>query len=111
MTPETCPKFNTCSAPICPLDRGWRRAVHLPGERTCYYLRCAVKPGEADRLAGDPVGRVVLPLVGPVAERFPDIARTLARAATSGVRGGGRMPPARAKSARATAMPDGPDDS
>lgn len=33
-----CPKFDRCSAPICPLDSDWRRRAHLKGERVCFYL-------------------------------------------------------------------------
>ena len=33
-----CPKFDSCSAPICPLDENWGLRLHLDGERVCYYL-------------------------------------------------------------------------
>ena len=33
-----CPKFDSCSAPICPLDDNWELCPHLKGERVCYYL-------------------------------------------------------------------------
>jgi hypothetical protein len=33
-----CPKFDSCNAPICPLDPDWKRRSHLDGERVCYYL-------------------------------------------------------------------------
>jgi hypothetical protein len=43
-----CPKFNACSAPICPLDPDWRDRSHLDGERVCHYLtvysKSTVKP-------------------------------------------------------------------
>jgi len=44
-----CPRFDGCSAPLCPLDPGWRERVHLQGERVCYFLREAVKDGAAAR--------------------------------------------------------------
>ena len=34
-----CPKFDKCSAPICPLDPDMFERTHLPGERVCFYLR------------------------------------------------------------------------
>ena len=34
----TCPLWDGCSAPICPLDTGWQDRSHLDGERVCYYL-------------------------------------------------------------------------
>ena len=43
-----CPKFDHCSAPICPLDLEWERRSHLKGERVCFYLteysKIAVRP-------------------------------------------------------------------
>lgn len=32
-----CPKFNSCSAPICPLDKDWKSRVK--GGDICPYLR------------------------------------------------------------------------
>lgn len=39
MTPEDCPKWISCNAPICPLDPNWRRRGHAAGERICLWLR------------------------------------------------------------------------
>ena len=43
-----CPKFESCSAPICPLDSKWQLRTHLNGERVCHYLtmlqKTTVKP-------------------------------------------------------------------
>ena len=43
-----CPKFDNCSAPICPLDDDWRLRSHLDGEKACHYLtvysKSTVKP-------------------------------------------------------------------
>jgi hypothetical protein len=41
-----CPKFSSCSAPIYPLDRGWRLRKHLHGEKGCFYLMEFAKPAE-----------------------------------------------------------------
>jgi hypothetical protein len=38
MSPNTCPKFDNCSAPICPLDPDWHTRRMLRDERVCYYL-------------------------------------------------------------------------
>lgn len=40
-----CKRFNSCNAPICPLDKDFLNHVHLQDEPTCYYLREAVKKG------------------------------------------------------------------
>ena len=43
-----CPKFESCSAPICPLEEDWELRTHLNGERVCHYLtmlqKTTVKP-------------------------------------------------------------------
>ena len=42
---EDCPRFDRCSAPICPLDTDWQLRTHLPGEPICAFLREAAKQG------------------------------------------------------------------
>jgi hypothetical protein len=39
MKPENCPRFEACSAPICPLDSQFIRRKMLKRERVCHYLR------------------------------------------------------------------------
>ena len=52
-----CPKFKSCSAPICPLDAEWELRSHLNGERVCYYLteysKEAVRPILKEGLAAE----------------------------------------------------------
>ncbi len=52
-----CPKFDNCSAPICPLDDNWELRPHLKGERVCYYLteysKEAARPILRRRLAAE----------------------------------------------------------
>lgn len=45
MKPEYCPRFDSCSAPLCPLDADWRRRRHLNGDRVCAYLLEATRHG------------------------------------------------------------------
>lgn len=45
MTMEQCPKFDSCSAPICPLDPDWSERKHIKDEPVCYYLREWAKHG------------------------------------------------------------------
>jgi hypothetical protein len=35
---KLCPKFNKCSAMICPLDEKWRERVHIQGDPVCAVL-------------------------------------------------------------------------
>lgn len=49
---HACPKFEGCSAPICPLDPDWSHRVHCKGEPVCFYLLESVKPGARARFEG-----------------------------------------------------------
>jgi hypothetical protein len=94
--PSECPKYHTCSAPICPLDESWRESYHANGERVCQYLLATGKAGAAEHYSDDPVYGVALELLGEIGERFPAVARGVALAARSGLRGAnlrGRKPP------------------
>jgi hypothetical protein len=64
-----CPKFDHCSAPICPLDPDWQLGSHLNGERVCYYLT------EYSKIAGRAILRGGLPedLYEAIADQHPRI--------------------------------------
>lgn len=48
-----CPRYDSCSVPLCPLDAGWRKRAVVPGEAVCPYLRELGKPGDPrERFAG-----------------------------------------------------------
>lgn len=47
--PNQCPRFNKCSAPLCPLDPSWRKRTMLRDEHMCYYLSEASKEGAYER--------------------------------------------------------------
>lgn len=40
-----CPKFETCSANLCPLDPDWEKRRHHNGDPVCFYMRESVKHG------------------------------------------------------------------
>lgn len=48
-TPEDCPKFDRCSAPICPLDQACAERVYRRDETVCFYMLEYVKPGAKQR--------------------------------------------------------------
>lgn len=52
MNMSDCPKYNKCSAPICPLDPDWKKRSMAKDERVCFYLREAVKEGAQQRFSG-----------------------------------------------------------
>jgi len=87
MLPRDCPKWNTCSAPICPLDPLWPSAVHLGGEPICPYLLATGKAGVQEKYGQDPVYRQVLLELPLVLEKHPLIAYEVARSARTGFRG------------------------
>ncbi len=41
--PEDCQKFDTCNAPLCPLDRDLYKRVMRGDEAVCFHLTEAVK--------------------------------------------------------------------
>jgi len=47
LTPQNCPKYDTCSAPICPLDKDWKLRVLCNEDSTCFYLLESVKDASA----------------------------------------------------------------
>lgn len=38
-----CPRYQTCSAPICPLDIDWQKRVNCNEDPICFYLSQSVK--------------------------------------------------------------------
>ena len=47
-----CPKFDYCSAPICPIDPEWRLRVHLKDDPVCFYMREHSKHGHRGQNRG-----------------------------------------------------------
>lgn len=70
ITPERCPRFQSCSANICPLDPDWRKRSHLQGEPVCGMLRELVKPNGAATLATTTAAE----LVSTIADALPEIS-------------------------------------
>ena len=64
-----CPRFDQCSAPICPIDLDWRKRAHRKGEPVCAYLRRYAK----DPLWGQKQGTVPTELWLKVVEVYPQV--------------------------------------
>ena len=64
-----CPKFDSCSAPICPLDDDWELRTHLDGEKVCHYLTMLQKSTVKGEIWGGQEGE----LYKVIAERHPKI--------------------------------------
>jgi len=69
ITLDSCPKYEKCSANICPLDRDLRLRTHLKGEPTCFYLREYVKQDGIGILGGC----IPKEMLEQIAEVLPDI--------------------------------------
>lgn len=81
-----CPKFDSCSAPTCPLDPDWELRDMTRGDATCIWLREMVKEGtRGGGVAGIVRLRVaqVLPAILS-SQRVAPLRAALKRAAGSG---------------------------
>jgi len=88
-TPECRPRFDRCSANVCPLDRDRRKRLHIQGERVCGLLAESVKPGGEDRLRACTQGELVEGILGQreaISTRWIDVKIRLDHAATTGSR-------------------------
>jgi hypothetical protein len=94
MNPKDCPRWDVCSAALCPLDADWRIRGRDP-EAVCYWLRLSVK---ADGRAKVPPG--ILPACDAMAadpELPAYVQGCLAVSAKSGLRGGHLLGAARGR--------------
>jgi hypothetical protein len=97
MKMEDCPKFESCSAPICPLDSIWRKRRHLKGERVCFYLCEAQKDGSEARFRGkglEKLYQLMVEATPDISIRWEPIRKVLKRAAKTGSRMN-RKPPSK----------------
>lgn len=69
MAMRECPRYATCSAPICPLDPDWRGRCHMPGDRVCIWLTELAKPGGEEQV----VAAITSETTRFVAQTLPDI--------------------------------------
>ena len=86
---RTCPKFDGCSAPICPLDPDWPRRVHRKGEPVCFYLLESVKPGARARFERSMVIALYHAMersIDALCARHAPLRKALARAKRTGAR-------------------------
>lgn len=86
---RACPKFDGCSAPICPLDPNWSRRIHRKGEPVCFYLLESVKPGARARFEGAmamSLYHAIERSVDALCARYAPIRKALARAKRTGAR-------------------------
>ena len=93
-----CPKWNHCSAPICPLHEGMLDSRHLRDERVCFYLLELVKPGGRANIGGvlpTELANAVERAHPTIVSRYGPVKKALKRASTTPSRLG-RQPGKRA---------------
>jgi hypothetical protein len=84
-----CPRFERCSAPICPLDPDWKLCVYRKSEPICFYLREYVKPGGKARFQGCiaiQIFEVIQEHLEALCHRYAPLRRALERAKRTGSR-------------------------
>jgi|GEM_PF-1565980 len=86
---QDCPKWEGCSAPICPFNAEWQKRVMHSDDPVCFYLTEAVKEGGAEVFEERGLGELylaILPFIQPMSDKWGRIRRALERAKASGNR-------------------------
>ncbi len=89
MKMSDCPRFDKCSAPICPLDSDWRLRVYRKGEPICFYLLEYVKPDAKAQFQGSigvPIYEAIQTSIDAMSHRYAPLCRALERAKRTGSR-------------------------
>lgn len=84
-----CPKFRTCSAPICILDDEWTKRVHQKDDPCCFYLLESQKDGAEAIFRG--AGRerlyvIAIAVASEIMERHAPLRKSIERCKTTGSR-------------------------
>lgn len=85
-TTITCPKFHTCNAPVCPLDKDWRKRANDINDSICYYLIESVKEGAQthfERALLVDLYQLIIRVRGDISKHFKRIKKKLEVAATT----------------------------
>jgi len=69
---NNCTKYDSCSAPVCPLDPEWKNIHHLKGERVCFYLTEYSKPAARPILQG----LLTAEMYQVIVSQYPEIIST-----------------------------------
>lgn len=86
---RACPKFDKCSANVCPLDPDWQLRTHGSGDTMCFYLLEAVKPGSDKRFelcSTRELRQQVLAPLPDICSRWSAFQRAVERAKITGSR-------------------------
>jgi hypothetical protein len=84
-----CPKYKSCSAPVCPLDPAWARRLNNNEDPTCFYLCESVKDGSQALFQGaglEELYEAIHSVTPAIVDRHPRIKNALERAKRTGSR-------------------------
>ncbi len=84
-----CPKYQTCNAPVCPIDPAWARRLNRKEDSTCFYLCESVKHGSRALFEGAGLGELYEAIhraTPDIVDRHTRIRRALERAKQTGSR-------------------------
>ncbi len=84
-----CPRFDRCSAPICPVDPDWKLRVYRKGEPICFYLLEYVKPDAEAQFQGSigvQIYAAIKKHLDAISHRYAPLSRALERAKRTGSR-------------------------
>jgi hypothetical protein len=87
--PRACPRYERCSAPICPLDPDWQQRKHLENEQVCgLLLELAKVGGEATLQSCLPkeVTQAATTLAARIHDAHGPVRRACEKASKSGSR-------------------------
>lgn len=85
----TCPRWQQCNAPICPLDPHWQRRVMANDDPVCFYVSEAVKDGAKANFDWRGLGNLFVLVsehIPAMSSRWGRLRRALERASKSGSR-------------------------
>lgn len=88
-SPNKCPKFRTCNAPICPLDLNWCKRINRSEDASCYYLIESSKSNAQANFEHGGLGNLyskVLSVKPEISARYARLNYVMKRAAKSGSR-------------------------
>ena len=89
MLPQSCPRWDKCSASICPLDPDWQLRVLTHEDPTCFYLLESVKTGAKANFEGpgwEWLYQAMVAAAPAISARWGRINRKLIDAAKTGSR-------------------------
>ena len=86
--PSRCPRYESCSAPLCPLDARWESRHYVRGEPICGLVLETAKPNGVaivrHVLGDDDAAAAVVGATSTMAARYSFVRQRLWRAGTQG---------------------------